>query len=252
MSPERYRVARPSALDAVVSALVAAGQSAATSSNLQLFSLVRVQAGERRDRIARLCADQGQIRDGPWFFAVLADRHRLAAAARAVGEEPSALAYTEMYTMAVVDAALAAERLTLAAESLGLGVCYIGALRDDPDGGFGLVGLCLGYPADDCAAAVKPRLGQEAVWHRETPRDLSPRRRRGGRRLRPADGGVLRRRGAERQGQLVDALRPPGRRRRARRPRRSEVVAGERRARPPVRAAARFWDSLRADNMLGL
>jgi len=80
--------------------------------------------------------------------------------------------------MAVIDAALAAERLVCAAESLGIGICYIGALRNDPDGVraffglpegvFGVFGLCLGWPAKGVEAEIKPRLAQEAVWFRET------------------------------------------------------------------------------------
>ena len=80
--------------------------------------------------------------------------------------------------MAVVDAALAAERMVCAAESLGLGICYIGALRNHPaemakflelpEGAFGVFGLALGWPSEDCTAAMKPRLSQEVVWHCES------------------------------------------------------------------------------------
>ncbi len=77
--------------------------------------------------------------------------------------------------MATIDASLAAERMVCAAEAIGLGICYIGALRNDPpgvrallelpDGVLGLFGLCLGYPAG--GEEPKPRLAQEAVWFRE-------------------------------------------------------------------------------------
>ncbi len=83
--------------------------------------------------------------------------------------------------MATIDAALASERLVCAAEAIGLGSCYIGALRNDPegvrellglpDGVFGLFGLCLGYPTGK--ESVKPRLSQSAVWFRERY-DLTP------------------------------------------------------------------------------
>lgn len=67
--------------------------------------------------------------------------------------------------------------MTCAAESMGLGVCYIGALRVDPkgvsetlglpDGVFGLFGFCLGHIRADAKADVKPRLPQHAIWFRE-------------------------------------------------------------------------------------
>ncbi|MFM9874466.1 MAG: NADPH-dependent oxidoreductase, partial [Fimbriimonadaceae bacterium] len=158
--------------------LIAVAQSAATSSNLQLWSVVSVQDSERRTAIARLSGDQKQVHEAPWFLAFCVDLHRLERAAEAVGENPAALDTAEFYTMAVVDAALAAERLVVAAESIGISSCYIGALRNDvygvqdllslPSRCFGVFGLCLGYPADDVVAEIKPRLGQESVWFEET------------------------------------------------------------------------------------
>ena len=136
-----------------------------------------VQDPERRRKIAELCADQSQVHEAPWFFCFLIDHYRLKRVAASVGEEAKGLDYNEFYTMAVIDAALAAERMVCAAESVGLGICYIGALRNDvnavaklldlPDGVFGAFGLCAGYPADDAGAHVKPRLPQSAVWFRE-------------------------------------------------------------------------------------
>jgi nitroreductase len=160
-----------------VSGLVAAAQSASTSSNLQLWSVVTVQEPERREAMARLCADQRQVRDAAWFFAFLADHHRVRRAAATVGEEALGLDFNEFFTMAMIDAALAAERMVCAAESLGLGCCYIGALRNDvrgvqellslPQGTVGLFGLCIGWPDPAALGELKPRLWQEAVWFKE-------------------------------------------------------------------------------------
>lgn len=161
----------------LVRGLVASAQSAATSSNLQLWSVVSVQDSERRRRIAELCADQKQVHEAAWFFAFVADHHRLREAARAVGEQAEGLDTMEMLLTVCIDAALAAERMVCAAEALGLGTCYIGALRNKPwevaellglpEGAVGLFGLCLGWPAEDSGASIKPRLGQESVWFRE-------------------------------------------------------------------------------------
>jgi len=155
-------------------ALKAAAQSASTSSNLQLWSAVQVTKGERRDRIAELCGKQRQVQTAPLFFAFLADHYRLASLAPAHADR---LEYTEFYTMAVVDAALAAERMVCAAEVAGLGICYIGGLRNHPEqvreelklprGTFGLFGLCLGYPDPDHPADVKPRLPINSVFFDE-------------------------------------------------------------------------------------
>lgn len=163
-----------------VKGLVAAAQSAGTSSNLQLYTLISVQDPERREAIAKLCDPNDQVRTCSWFFGFFADHYRLRQAARQVGEEALGLDFTEFYTMAVIDAALAAERMVCAAESLGIGICYIGGLRNHPDGVrdllelpeglFGLFGLCLGYPEDPLDAKIKPRLSQDAIWFRESYR----------------------------------------------------------------------------------
>ncbi len=163
--------------ESTAAGLVAAAQSAATSSNLQLWSVVSVQDASRRQTVAQLCGNQQQVVDCGWFFAFLADIHRIRTAAHAVGFEADGLDYTEFFTMAVIDAALAAERMVCAAEALGMGICYIGGLRNDPEGiknllhlpegTFGVFGLCIGWPSEPMTAEIKPRLAQESVWFRE-------------------------------------------------------------------------------------
>ena len=64
----------------------------------------------------------------------------------------------------------------VAAESLGLGTVYIGAMRNDPQRVAELVGLpkqavvvfglCVGHPDPAAKAEVKPRLPQSSVLQR--------------------------------------------------------------------------------------
>ncbi len=124
-----------------------------------------------------LCDNQVHVQSAPWFLAFVTDCHRLQQVAANVGEEAKGLDFAEFYTMAVIDTALAAERLVVAAEMIGMGACYIGALRNDVAGvaraldlpplTFGAFGLCLGWPAEGSRAAIKPRLAQDSVWFRE-------------------------------------------------------------------------------------
>lgn len=163
--------------ESTIAGLVAAAQSASTSSNLQLWTAISVQDPDRRDKIATLCADQHQVRDAAWFFAFFADHNRIRNAAAAVGGAAKGLDYQEFSVMAMIDAALAGERMVCAAESLGIGCCYIGALRNHPqavrellhvpEGTVGLFGLCLGWPDPAHEAEIKPRFHSSAVWHRE-------------------------------------------------------------------------------------
>ena len=65
----------------------------------------------------------------------------------------------------------------VALESLGLGCCYIGAMRNKPEDVakelnlppkvFAVFGMAVGWPDPETQAGVKPRLGQGAVLHRE-------------------------------------------------------------------------------------
>ncbi|OAA56335.1 prolyl 4-hydroxylase [Niveomyces insectorum RCEF 264] len=163
--------------------LVAAAQSAPTSSNLQTWSVVAVQDPGRKARLATLCGDQAFVRNAPLFLLFVADLHRLEKVAEATGQPPgAALAYTETFLIASLDAAFAAQNVIVAAEALGLGGCYVGAARNHPrevaellglpPRAVGLFGMALGVPdltaTDDTpAAAVKPRLPAAEVLHHE-------------------------------------------------------------------------------------
>lgn len=158
--------------------LIAAAQSAATSSNLQTWSVVAVTDPARKERLSVLAANQAHIRQCPLFLVWLADLARLRHTAQRLGLPEAGLDYLEMFVMAVVDAALAAQNAVVAAESLGLGTVYIGAMRNRPEevaaelqlprGVFAVFGLCLGYPDPARPAATKPRLPTRAVLQRET------------------------------------------------------------------------------------
>jgi nitroreductase len=57
--------------------LIAAAQSASTSSNLQFWSVVAVQETARKSRLAELAGQQQFIRDAPLLLVWLADLSRL-------------------------------------------------------------------------------------------------------------------------------------------------------------------------------
>jgi len=158
--------------------LVAAAQSAASSSNLQLWSVISVQDPDRRKRLASAANNQMHVRESALFLVWLADLNRATVLARSLGIEPEGLAYFEMFLMASIDAALAAQNAVIAAEAHGLGGVYIGALRNRPKEVaellelpprvFALFGLCLGYPDPNVRTAIKPRLPQSIVLSHDT------------------------------------------------------------------------------------
>ncbi|MBN3809291.1 NADPH-dependent oxidoreductase [Paraburkholderia sp. Ac-20347] len=157
--------------------LIAAAQSASTSSNLQTWSVVAVEDPERKARLSKLAADQSQVREAPLFLVWLADLNRLEAAAQRTSASAEGLHYMETLLVGVIDAALAAQNAVVALESLGLSSVYIGAIRNQPEqvaAELGLpprvmpvFGLCVGYADESRPAQVKPRLPQSVVLHRE-------------------------------------------------------------------------------------
>lgn len=157
--------------------LIAAAQSASTSSNLQTWSVVAIENPERKARLATLAANQSQIREAPLFLVWLADLNRLEAAAGRTGASAEGLHYLETLLVGVIDAALAAQNAVVALESLGMSAVYIGAIRNHPEqvaAELGLpprvlpvFGLCVGYADESHPAQIKPRLPQPVVLHRE-------------------------------------------------------------------------------------
>jgi nitroreductase len=169
--------------DETLGLLLAAAQSAATSSNLQLWSVVAVEDPQRKRVVSELVGGQCHVVECPLFLAWIADLHRTAQLAQARGIPHDGLDFLEMFVMAVVDAALAAQNAVVAAESLGLGTAYIGGLRNHPERvaeflglppmSFAVFGLCVGWPGGQ-QELVKPRLPQKVVLHRETYGASSP------------------------------------------------------------------------------
>jgi len=160
-----------------VELLVAAAQSAASSSNLQPWSVVAVEDPARKARLAALAGNQKQILEAPLFLLWIVDHHRLTRIGEAIGTPAEALHFLESFLLGAVDTSLAAQNAVVALESIGLGSCYIGGIRNKPaevaaelglpPQSFALFGLTVGYPNPEAPTSVKPRLPQEAVLFRE-------------------------------------------------------------------------------------
>jgi nitroreductase len=163
----------PGALEAAL----AAAQSASTSSNLQLWSVIAVEDDGRKQRLSALAANQSHVARAPLVLVWLADLARLRRLGEASGAATDGLDYFEAFLLAATDAALAAQNAMVAFESLGLGGCYIGGMRNKPaevaaelglpQEVFALFGMTVGVPDPARPAQVKPRLPPEVVLMRE-------------------------------------------------------------------------------------
>lgn len=163
--------------EGLIETLVAAAQSAPSSSNLQTFSLVAVENPQTKARLAEIAGGQKHVAEAPLVLVWLADLARLEQIGQREGRPTEALSYLETLFVGIIDAALAAQNAVVALESLGLGGVYIGALRNRPEevadllglppNVLGVFGLAIGYPGPERPADVKPRLPQQLVLHRE-------------------------------------------------------------------------------------
>jgi FMN reductase (NADPH) len=159
----------------LVEEIVVAGQRASTSSNMQCYSVVAVTDGEKRSRLAELCGNQRHIRQAPLFLAWCADLSRLERVCERRGYQQVSR-NVESFLVSAVDVALAMQNAALAAESLGLGMCYIGAIRNSPleviellslpELVFPISGMTVGWPAVE--PRLRPRLPLRAVLHWES------------------------------------------------------------------------------------
>ncbi len=164
--------------DNTVTEIVACAQAAATSSNVQATTVIRIRDAARREQLAGLAGGQSYVASSAVFLVFCADLNRTRLAC-GLQDTDMVEGMTEHFMIATIDVALAAQNAVIAAESLGLGICYIGGLRNNPaavsdllslpDQVYPVFGLCLGHPAQD--PEVKPRLATTAVLMEEQYRD---------------------------------------------------------------------------------
>jgi nitroreductase len=176
LSHRSIRKFQPDAIpQAKLESWIQAGQAAATSSFIQACTVIQVDKGEQRQQLAHFAADQTFVEDAPVFLVFCADMQRHRAACEFHQAEMHS-GFAEQFLTASVDVALFAQNVVVAAESDGMGICYVGALRNQieavgellelPELVYPVFGLCIGYPAQD--PEVKPRLPLPVVLKHNT------------------------------------------------------------------------------------
>jgi len=159
---------------------IAAGQSAATSSFIQACTVIQVNDSNNRNALSEWAGNQQYVKAAPVFLVFCADmnRHKLSCE---MHQAKMLSGFTEQFITATVDCALFAQNVAIAAESEGLGVVYIGGIRNKidlvsqalelPDLTYPVFGMCIGYPDQD--PEVKPRLPLEVVLKQDKYSDKS-------------------------------------------------------------------------------
>ncbi|WP_163652287.1 oxygen-insensitive NADPH nitroreductase [Listeria sp. PSOL-1] len=153
--------------------LVQAAQSASTSNFMQAYSIIGVSDQEKLNVIAEISGSASYVAQTGHFFVFVADLARNKEIAEVKNVDFTSLETTEKWLVAVIDATLAAQNMAIAAESMGLGICFIGGIRNNlrqvselleiPDYALPIFGLTIGHPAQN--SAPKPRMPEELIYH---------------------------------------------------------------------------------------
>ncbi|MGV3264289.1 oxygen-insensitive NADPH nitroreductase [Cytobacillus pseudoceanisediminis] len=157
-----------------IETIVLSAQAASTSSFVQAYSIIGITDKVKKAKLAEFAGNQNYVAENGHFFVFCADlhRHEVMGQMENINVIPS-IESTEKFMVAVIDAALAAQNAAVAAESLGLGICYIGGIRNNlegvaellktPDRVIPLFGLAVGYPSKK--NDKKPRLPLQHIYH---------------------------------------------------------------------------------------
>jgi FMN reductase (NADPH) len=162
--------------DDQIKTIVACAQAASTSSFIQAYSIIGIKEKDKKQKLAEVAGNQEYVARNGHLFVFCADLSRHEFIGKMEGKDVLAsIESTEKFMVALIDATLAAQNAAIAAESMGLGICYIGGIRNNlegvkellktPDRVIPLFGMTIGYP--EKINDQKPRLPFEHIYHEE-------------------------------------------------------------------------------------
>lgn len=160
----------------VLEAILESARAMPTSINGQQLSVIVVKDQEKKAKIAELAENQAWIEQAPIFLIFVADFYKATIACEKNGMLEIIHESVEGTMVGTFDCGLAMGGAIIAAESMGLGVVPIGAIRKNPEvmirllnlpeRTFPIAGLVVGYPAG--SSAKKPRFPLQIFAHKET------------------------------------------------------------------------------------
>lgn len=160
--------------EAMIHKILEAGCRASTTGNMQLYSIVITRDEERKTALAPCHFNQPMVTNAPLVLTFCADFNRFNRWCKLNNAKPGYDNFLSFVT-AAIDALLVAQNVTVAAESEGLGVCYLGTttyLADRiidilqlPKGVVPVTTLTIGWP-DEHPEQVD-RLPLKTVVHEE-------------------------------------------------------------------------------------
>jgi nitroreductase len=165
---------------------------APTAGNMMLYSIIEVESQKLKEKLSESCDHQPFIAKAPWVLLYLADFQRqydyfdYCQVPRICRERniPYRTPEAADLMLACCDALIAAQTTVLAAESLGIGSCYIGDIMENyeihcdllklPKYIFPIALLCLGRSARELSEKSRSsRFGREFVVYKDSYRRLN-------------------------------------------------------------------------------
>lgn len=139
-----------------------------TSLGMQAASIIHVTDRELQTRFAEV-GNQEYVGRAPVYLLFIVDLHRAARVLEDAGKPTAPAGFARNFVAGFTDACLMAQNMCVAAESLGLGVNFLGNIHNDarvfirelnlPQLTMPVVGMTLGYPNQD--PQLKPRMPRQ-------------------------------------------------------------------------------------------
>ncbi len=155
--------------------ILEAGIRTSSSGNMQSYSIIVTTDDDIRQALYQAHMQQRMVLDAPVFLTFCADFHRMRRWLE-LREAPDNFDNFFSFMVAAIDAVLASQTTALAAESRGLGLCYLGStlanadrigeILELPNSVVPVVGFSLGYPAQD--PDLRDRLPLSGIVHQQT------------------------------------------------------------------------------------
>ena len=164
------------------SAILNAACQAPTAGNQQLYTIIDVTDEAIKSRLVETCDNQPFIASAKMVLIFCADCKKWYDAFQFAKCEPRLPDVGDLF-LAISDANIAAQNAVTAAESLGIGSCYIGdimenceeqrALLNLPKYVFPAAMLVFGYPTEQQTERTKPRRAEmEHIVHQNSYREM--------------------------------------------------------------------------------
>ena len=165
-----------------VSAILESAVNAPTAGNQQLYTIINVTDPRLKAQLAESCDHQSFIATAPLVLVFCADCRKWYHAFREYGCQPRKPGVGDLM-LAVSDANIAAQNAVVAAQSLGIGSCYIGDIMENaeqqrqllnlPAYVFPAAMLVFGYPtAGQLERQKPPRSALRHIVHENGYRDM--------------------------------------------------------------------------------